>query len=456
MAWKSGVTIAFGLVLGAQIALAAVSPEEAKRFETDLTPIGAERAGNAAGTIPAWDGGLTAPPTGIGYEPGHHHKDPFAADKPLFTVNAANMAQYDAQLTEAHKELLKAYPDSYFMNVFPTHRACAFPAHVYEAVKRNAVNGKLTDDGNGFTGATMAFPFPIPQSAREILWNHELRYQGYKVTRESAAVAPTKGGDYTLEVALDQWIYRYANPELANIEDLNNDMMHFLRHGISPANNAGTLSVTHNTLDHVLEKRRNWFYRPGERKVKRVMGAEYDNTIASSEGIRLNDTFNIFNGGGDLYDWELIGKQEKLIPYNNYRFASPDTKYKDILHASHLNPDVMRYELHRVWVIEGKLKPGKHHNFATRRRIYTDEDSWAGTAGVLYDGTGKVSRVQEAHIFNYYDQPLCNIGSDVVYDVAGGRYHIVGLRNEQKPVKFDIQDDPESFTPEGMRRLGVR
>ncbi len=456
MAWKSGVAVAIGLVLGAASALAAVSPEEAKRLETDLTPIGAERAGNAAGSIPAWDGGLGAPPQGIGYEPGKHHKDPYAAEKPLFTVNAANMAQYDAQLTEAHKELLKAYPDSYFLNVFPTHRSCAFPPHVYAAVKRNVVNGKLTNDGNGFTGATMAFPFPIPQSAREVLWNHELRYQGYRVTRESAAAVPTKGGDYTLEVSLDQWIYRYADPELASTEDLHNVMMHFLKHGISPSSNAGTLGVTHNTLDHVIDKRRNWFYRPGERKVKRVMGAEYDNTIASSEGIRLNDTFNIFNGGGDLYDWELIGKQEKLIPYNNYRFASPDTKYKDILHASHLNSEVMRYELHRAWVIEGKLKPGKQHNFATRRRMYTDEDSWAGTAAVLYDGAGKVSRVQEAHIFNYYDQPLCNIGSDVVYDVAGGRYHIVGLRNEQKPVKFDIQDDPEAFSPEGMRRLGVR
>ncbi len=456
MAWKSGFAVAIGLVLGARIALAAVSPEEAKRLETDLTPIGAERAGNQAGTIPAWDGGLTAPPAGIGYEPGKHHKDPYADEKPLFTVNAANMAQYDAQLTEAHKELLKAYPDSYFMNVFPTHRSCAYPQHVYEGVRRNALSGQLINDGNGLTGVTMAIPFPIPQSAREVLWNHELRYQGYHVTRESAAATPTKSGDYTLEVALDQWIYRYANPELASTEALDNVIMHFLRHGISPASNAGTLSVTHNTLDHVADKRRNWFYRPGERKVKRVIGAEYDNPIASSEGIRINDTFNIFNGGGDLYDWELLGKQEMLIPYNNYRFASPDTKYKDILHKSHLNSEVMRYELHRTWVIEGKLKPGKQHNLASRRRMYTDEDSWAGTAAVLYDGAGKVSRVQEAHIFNYYDQPLCNIGSDVVYDVAGGRYHIVGLRNEQKPVKFDIVDDPESFTPDGMRRLGVR
>lgn len=456
MAWMPRGAIIVSLVLGIQSAMAAVSPEEAGRLGNDLTPIGAERAGNAAGTIPAWDGGLTAPPPGIGYEAGKHHTDPFAADRPLYTVNAANMAQYEGQLTEAHKALLKAYPDSYFMNVYPTHRSCAYPKHVYEAVKRNAVSGQLTNEENGFTGAVMAFPFPIPQSAREVLWNHEIRYQGYKVTRESAAAAPTKTGDYTLDVALDQWIYRYSNPDLKSTEELDNVIMHFLRHGISPSSNAGTLSVTHNTMDQVLEPRHNWSYRPGERKVKQVMGQLYDNVLATSDGIRLNDTFNIFSGGGDRYDWSLIGKQEKLIPYNTYRLASPDTKYKDILHKSHLNPEVMRYELHRTWVIEGRLKPGKQHIFATSRIMYFDEDSWTGTAGVLYDGAGEITRVQEAHIFNYYDQPLCNIGSDTVYDIDGGRYHIVGMRNEQKPVKFDIQDQPGSFSPGGMRRLGVR
>lgn len=456
MAWKTGFIAAVCLLLGVQAANAAVSQEEARRLETDLTPMGAERAGNAAGTIPAWDGGLSAPPAGINFTPGGFHPDPYAGEQPLFTISAANSAQYDTQLTEGHKALLAAYPESYFMKVYPTHRSCAYPAHVYAAVKRNALSGQLTNDGNGFTGATMAVPFPITQNAREILWNHELRYQGYKVTRESAVAAPTKSGDYTLEVSLDQWIYRYANPDLAQIEDLNNVIMHYFKQGIAPPSNAGAMTVMHNTLDHVAEKRRGWFYKPGERKVKQVVGAEYDGPIPSSEGIRTNDNYNIFNGGGDRDDWELIGKQEKFIVYNDYRFASPDVRYKDILHPHHLNPENMRYELHRTWVIEGKLKPGQAHSIAARRRMYLDEDSWTGAAAALYDAAGKLVRVQEAHIFNYYDQPLCNIGSDVVYDINGGRYHIVGLRNEQKPVKFDIEAAPESFSAEGMRRVGVR
>jgi hypothetical protein len=456
MAWKSGIFVAFGLVMGAQVALAAVSPEEAGRLDADLTPMGAERAGNQAGTIPAWDGGLNGPPPGISFTSGGHYPDPYAADQPLYTITAANMAQYDAQLTDTHKELLRAYPGSYAMKVYPSHRSCAYPPRIYEALKRNALTGETANEGNGVIGATMAPPFPIPHSAREILWNHELRYQGFKVTRESASAAPTKNGDFTPEVQQDQWIYRYADPALAKIEDLDNVFMHYMRHGISPSSNAGTMTVMHNSVDFVKDKRRGWFYKPGERKVKRVIGAEYDALIPASEGIRTNDSYNILNGGGALYDFEALGKQEKLIAYNTYHLASHELQYKDVLHKHHLNPEVMRYELHRIWGIEGKLKPGKQHILGARRRMYFDEDSWAGVAAEMYDSAGKLTRVQEAHIFNYYDQPLCNIASDVVYDIEGGRYHIVGLRNEQKPVRFDIQDTPEAFSAEGVRRQGVR
>ncbi len=114
MEWASGIgAAALGLLLGMQSAIAGVSPEEANRLGAGLTPMGAEKAGNQAGTIPAWDGGLTAPPPGVTIDPAKHLPDPFAADQPLYTVTGANMAQYDAQLTDGHKEMLKVYSDSY-------------------------------------------------------------------------------------------------------------------------------------------------------------------------------------------------------------------------------------------------------------------------------------------------------------------------------------------------------
>ncbi|MGK2872286.1 MAG: DUF1329 domain-containing protein [Alphaproteobacteria bacterium] len=457
MFWATGMgAAALGFLLGIHTAIAAVSPEEASRLGGDLTPIGAEKAGNAAGTIPAWDGGLTAPPPGITLDPSKHLPDPFAADQPLYTVSAANMAQYDAQLTEGQKGLVSAYPDSYLMKVYPTHRSCALPAHVYEALKRNAVTGQLVNNGNGVTGATMGPPFPIPQSAREVLWNNELNYRGFKVWRHNASAAPTQNGDFTIDVAVDQYIYSWSDPSMTATEDMKNISYYFLKQGLSPPSNSGAMTVFNNTLDQVAEERRVWNYRPGERKVKRTMGIGYDNLVPSSEGIRASDTFQIFNGAADRYDWKLIGKQEKLIAYNTNGFASSEYQYKDILNKHHLNQDPMRYELHRVWVIEGKVKPGMSHVFASRRRIYLDEDSWVAVAADLYGQTDSLSRVQEAHIFNYYNEPLCAIGSEIIYDIKGGRYHVVGLRNQQRPVKFDVSLNQRKFSPYGIRTLGAR
>ncbi|MFL6532255.1 MAG: DUF1329 domain-containing protein, partial [Pseudomonas sp.] len=57
------------------LAQAAVAPDQAARLKTDLTPFGAERAANADGSIPAWQGGYTQ--VAPGYKPGDKRPDPF-------------------------------------------------------------------------------------------------------------------------------------------------------------------------------------------------------------------------------------------------------------------------------------------------------------------------------------------------------------------------------------------
>jgi hypothetical protein len=102
-----------GALIGALAALpgltlAAVSAEEAARLGTTLTPIGAEKAGNADGSIPAWTGGqTTAVP---GFVPGGHYPDPYADDRPLFTITAANAQQYRDKLSPGQLALLQRYP----------------------------------------------------------------------------------------------------------------------------------------------------------------------------------------------------------------------------------------------------------------------------------------------------------------------------------------------------------
>ncbi|HEY1092588.1 MAG TPA: DUF1329 domain-containing protein, partial [Burkholderiaceae bacterium] len=110
---------------------AAVSAEEAKKLGTTLTATGAEKAGNADKSIPDYTGGLTTPPTG--YQKGSGIRpDPFAADKPLYSIKAADLAKFDARLTAGTKELLKKYPATMRVDVYPTHRSIAFPKYVVD------------------------------------------------------------------------------------------------------------------------------------------------------------------------------------------------------------------------------------------------------------------------------------------------------------------------------------
>ena len=199
-------------LLSVGTALADVPEAQQARLDEDLTPLGSERAGNADGTIPAWTGGLTSPPEGIGYEKGKHLPDPFASDEKLFTVNGENVPQYDAFVTRGQRAMMERH-SSYFLDVYPTRRSCALPEHVYTAARRNAAVGKLVADGKGVAKAIMASPFPIPNNALEIVWNHTLRYRGFKLQREFTAIPVNQQGDFYQITVHDDAILRWSDPQ---------------------------------------------------------------------------------------------------------------------------------------------------------------------------------------------------------------------------------------------------
>ena len=114
-----------GGLLSASLLTAAISSSDLARLGQDLTPLGAEKAGNADGSIPAWDGGITSPPAG--YKVGDHHPDPFAGESPIITITASNMAAYRDQLTAGAVALLETYPDTYSIPVYPSHRTIQTP-----------------------------------------------------------------------------------------------------------------------------------------------------------------------------------------------------------------------------------------------------------------------------------------------------------------------------------------
>ena len=435
----------------------AIASAQATRLGADLTPMGAEKAGNAAGTIPAWTGGIrSAAEAGApGFKSGGHHPDPFAADKPLYRIDAANASKYAANLTAGHKALLAAYKGSYFLNVYPTRRSAAFPQRIYDAVKANASAAKLTGAGNGVTGAIGGPPFPIPQSGVEVIWNHILRYRVDVAERVIGQAAVTRSGSYNMVKLHDETYVGYALPG-ATEAALDNVILFFIQETIAPARLAGEILLVHETLDQTKEQRKAWLYNPGQRRVRRAPNVAFDNPGTASDGLRTSDQFDIFNGSPERYDWKLVGKQEIIVPYNAYPLHSNKLKNDDILKPLHINQQHARYELHRVWVVDATLKPGQRHIYK-RRTFYVDEDSWQILVVDCYDNRDQLWRVQEGHSISFFEVPTFWTTLELTYDLQAGRYLALGLDNEEpRTVNFDAKRTAGDFTPAAIANRGTR
>ena len=444
----------FNLITAAALAagLATATAQSAADLGKSLTPLGAEKAGNAAGTIPAWEGGITQSPAG--YQSGDHHPDPFAADKPSATITSANAEQYADNLTEGHKELLSRYASTYKMPVYPTRRSASAPQDIYDATKANVGSAKLADGGNGVTGAARGIPFPLPENGQQVIWNHLLRYRGLGGLRKVAQVAPTRTGNYTLVQLEEKFMWNYHQPG-ATTDSVGNVLAYFEQKVTAPARLAGTILMVHETLDQVKESRRAWVYNTGQRRVRRAPQVAYDNPGTASDGMRTSDQLDMFNGGIDRYDWQLIGKKEVYVPYNSYKLHSDSLKVADIVTPMHINQEHTRYELHRVWVVEATLKEGKRHIYA-KRRFYVDEDSWGVLVVDQYDNRGRLWRVSEGHSINYYDILSFWTTLEVHIDLLSGRYLAHGLDNENDMYDFSFRSESGDYTPAALRRHGRR
>lgn len=443
---------AFSLAIALPLtAAAAIDATQAARLGADLTPLGAEKAGNANGTIPSWTGGLTTAPAD--YKPGSFHTDPYSADKPLFTITPETLTDHSAQVTAGHAALLKAYKD-YKLVVYPTHRSAANPERIYAATKASATTAHLTNSGNGFAGAIAGIPFPIPQDGLEVIWNHLARYRGVAAMRYISQAAPLRNGSYSLVDFEDEFLFNYTRPDVAE-KDLNNILIYYKQSVVGPAKVAGSILLVHETLDQVKEPRNAWAYNPGSRRVRRAPNVAYDAPGTNADNQRTSDQFDMYNGAPDRYNWKLVGKREMIVPYNSYRLHSGSVKVDDIIRPLHINQDLARYELHRVWVVEATLKPGTSHIYP-RRTFYIDEDSWQILAVDQYDSRDQLWRVSEAHCIQFYDAQVFWSTLEVHTDIQSGRYLAIGLDNERKPYDFNLKRTPADYVADALRREGTR
>lgn len=442
------------LSLSSGLVLAKVSEADANKLGTELTPLGGIKAANADGSIPAWDGGITKVPAG--YKAGDYHPDPYPEDKVLFEITSANYKQYAEFLSEGQKKLFETYPSSFKMPVYPSRRSASSPQFVYEETKNNALKAELIEGGNGVKNAAIGIPFPIPQSGIEAIWNHILRYRGETVRRFGGQAAPTASGDYNV-IGFDELLLQKYSAKDATREKLleENVISKFMQEVTSPARLAGTVLLVHETMDQIREPRKAWTYNTGQRKVLAAPNIAYDAPGTAADGLRTTDDFDMFNGAPDRYNWELKGRKEMYVAYNNYKLHSNNLKYDDVLKPGHINPDYTRFEKHRVWVVEANLKPEFRHIYQ-KRVFFIDEDSWQIQVADMYDNRNELYRVAVAHGVNYYEVPTQWSTLDVYYDLNSRRYLALGLDNEESMYQFDVSLDDGDFTPQALRRKGKR
>ncbi|GAA0740808.1 DUF1329 domain-containing protein [Ideonella azotifigens] len=430
---------------------AAVSAEEAAKLKTTLTPLGAERAGNKDGTIPSWEGGLTK--AAAGYKNGDPRPDPFPGDKPILQISAKNMDQHAAKLSDGVKALMKKYPD-FRIDVYPTRRSAAAPQHVYDNTFKNATKAKLVDNGLGVEGAFGGTPFPIPASGDEVIMNHRLAWTGMAMQTPFRVWVMTADGRRSLASGGTQsWWRPYHDPNLAADKF---DGFYALGKFIAsePGSKAGEAILAHDGID-AQHPRGLWQYLVGQRRVRKSPSVGYDTPDAVTSGIGLFDEAFMLFGPIDKHELKLIGKKEIYIPYNNNRAAL--AKVDQLVTPKTLNPDLVRWELHRVWVVEAALAPGKRH-VAAKRRYYLDEDTWQIILLDGWDANGELWRTNFTLTLTAPDVPAV-IGTVQWggYDLQTGAYYL-NLALNELPVQMKVLPSFQRsfFSPEELANEGLR
>ncbi len=446
---KALTTLALLLATISHPAIAKVSQQQANKLGTELSNIGAQISANEDGSIPKYLGGLK----------GDIDADPFiniyAHETPLFTITAKNYLQYTDKLSNGQIALFKKYPDTYQMPIYPTHRTAAFPKTVYEKAKKNVTSTELVAGGNGLSSFDETVPFAIPNSGLEVIWNHVSRYRGGSVMKNFAQIAVQENGDYTpvkIRGLLSPPQY-LADGYDAQID--NNVLFYYVQQTKSPARFTGNVLLVHETIDQVSQPRMAWSYNAGQRRVRRAPQLAYDAPGQAVDGLRTSDQLDMFNGAPDRYDWNLVGKKEIFIPYNAYKLAGKNAKYKDIVQAGHINPNYSRYELHRVWQVEATLKADARHIYK-KRTFYVDEDSWQVALADNYDSHGQLWRVSEGHALQFVNANAPWYIATTYYDLNSSRY-IVELNSEERNAfTFNNPIRHKDFTASAIRRMGKR
>lgn len=413
------------LLLTSMHANCAVSPEVAQQLGANLTPFGAVQAGNADGSIPAYEpqSARIIPPAT--YKDDGVRPNPFAEDQPLLVITSQNMDQYAERLSEGTKAMLRKWP-SYEVRVYPTRRTAWYPAWVLDNTRVNAQQAQMVGRSDGVANARGGIPFPIPTSGAEVIWNHNLSWAPEAVTRHSPGyLIDTRGSRTELSTQDNYFETPYYKREAS--APFAGPYLKVLVETRRPIQANGRRTLIHYSANYAEQEQRTWIYTPGQRRVRLAPDFKYDTPVSTFGGAIFYDEVLLYSGNPDRYDWTLVGQKEMYIPDNTYDFASagPD----QVLGKQHVDPALVRWELQRVWEVEGRLRDGERHVY-TKRTFYYNGDTWKLTLTDNYDYSGTLARSGQNLCIQAYDskEPQFAACSSLVYDLKQGQYSIEGVR----------------------------
>jgi hypothetical protein len=443
--WLAGLAVAST----ALAAHAAVTAEEAKALGTTLTAIGAEKAANADGTIPAYTGGNTTAPAGFKAGDGIR-PNPFASEKPRLVIDQKNMAENAAKLTEGTKALLERNR-TFRVDVKPTDRSRAVLKFVIDNTAKDALTAKTTNDGRSMEGAHAGFPFPIPKDGYEAMWNHLVRFNGVAYEAKYRNLSVDSSAHVTLSTeGLSNQEYPFWDASKPSTDTFWRIKLTYT----GPARRAGEALMIVDPLDIGAKDRRAWLYLPGQRRVRVAPDLAFDTPNTGTAGATTFDDSFIFNGSMDRFDFKLAGKKEIYVPYNAYA-AVYQAKQADLLKPNHLNPALVRSALPRVWLVEATLRPGKRHVYS-KRTFYLDEDSWVAVASDEYDARGQLYRTGFAFNAPSYDVPAPWTDMFCHYDLVSRIYALTGFIAETGGMRQTKPLPDRDWSPDSLAGAGVR
>lgn len=391
-----------------------------------LTPWGAIAGANADGTIPAYTGGIEPPanydPANPGFRP-----DPFPDDKPVLVIDASNYQQHQDKLSEALVLMFQKYPETFKINVYPTRRSVSYPESFLENSRLNAercktINGPLGLDTS--TGCGQGIAFPIPQNGLEVMWNHDTSYRGLIVLQKNYVGKYAKPSgelvhSYTANALRYQPFYE-PNPT----------MFYGYRYEYTaPSRLAGQNTMVLDMLEN--SERRAHAYSPATRRVRLSPDSAADTPVSQVGGAMTFDDDIMFAGKKDRYEWNLIGRKEMYIPFNNYRYQYTDANdtecYGDAkFTAGHPNSECIRWELQRVWHVQAVLKDGQRHVYH-KRDMFISEDTYVDGYAQMYDSSGNVYRVNLQMNAPFYEAKAAGTAWNTVIDLVSGVYTALGM-----------------------------